>query len=135
MEHAVTDEVQALECLGLEGLREKWRVRYGAPPTLRSPQLLRLLLAWRIQADAFGGLKRDVRLALGRKGMKQDLGAGLGRDARIAREWQGRRYEVQAIDGGYEYDGRTYRSLSEVAREITGVRWNGPRFFGLRTKP
>jgi hypothetical protein len=56
----------------------------------------------------------------------------LSEGARISREWQGRRYDVQATDEGYLFDGKRYRSLSHVARAITGVRWSGPRFFGLR---
>jgi hypothetical protein len=132
MAHEVIADVEALTGLGLEDLRTCWRARYGAPPTLRSPELLRLALAWRMQADVFGGLNRDLRQSLNRKGLKKDLGAGLSTGARISREWQGRRYDVDAVDGGYRYDGRIYRSLSEVARAITGVRWNGPRFFGLR---
>jgi hypothetical protein len=127
-----TEQVRALETLGLEALRDVWRARYGAPPKLRSPDLLRHLLAWRIQADAEGGLPAAVRKELGRKGEKRDVRVALAEGARLSREWQGRRYDVAAVAAGYAYDGRSYRSLSEVARVITGVRWNGPRFFGLR---
>jgi len=121
-----------MAALGLEDLRAAWRARYGAPPALRSPDMLRHILAWRIQAERFGGLDPAVRQALGRNGATRDLTAGLAQGARISREWRGRRYDVETVAGGYAYDGQTYRSLSEVARAITGVRWNGPRFFGLR---
>lgn len=132
MSATITAEVRGLEGLGLEALRSEWRERYGAPPKLRSPELLRLLLAWRIQADAHGGLDAETRSLLTRKGLPVDLKAGLGQGARISREWQGRRYEVESVGGGFVYNDTTYRSLSEVARAITGTRWNGPRFFGLR---
>jgi len=128
----LTEEVRALEGLKLEGLRTAWRARYGAPPSFRSPEMLRHILAWRMQAERFGGLDARTRQLLARKGQARDLTAGLAEGVRLAREWQGRRYEVTAVPGGYAYEGKTYRSLSQVARAITGVRWNGPRFFGLR---
>jgi Protein of unknown function (DUF2924) len=53
---------------------------------------------------------------------------------RIVREWQGRLHEVSVLENGFEYGGRTYRSLSEIAREITGTRWSGPAFFGMRKR-
>jgi hypothetical protein len=128
---AITQEVRALERLDLEGLRSEWRRRYGAPPKLRSVDLLARLLAWRIQAAAFGGLDAETRRTLRRKGSssrERQLAAG----SRIVREWQGRRHEVTVGEGTYQYEGQTYRSLSAVAKAITGVKWNGPRFFGLR---
>jgi hypothetical protein len=94
--------------------------------------MLRHILAWRIQAERYGDLQPEVRQALRRKGERRDLTANLAEGATLTREWQGRRHEVLAVEAGYAYAGHTYRSLSEVARAITGVRWNGPRFFGLR---
>ena len=129
---ALIAEVRALEAMPLEGLRNAWRARYGAPPTLRSPDMLRHILAWRIQAERYGDLQPEVRQALRRKGERRDLTANLAEGAKLTREWQGRRHEVVAVEAGYAYAGQTHRSLSEVARAITGVRWNGPRFFGLR---
>ncbi len=121
-----------LETLGLDALRSLWRARYGAPPALRSPELLRLMLAWRIQAAQAGGLDRDAKLALRRPVAKRG-GLEPVPGARLVREWQGRTHEVVVMnDGGFLYRGDRYGSLSEVARAITGVRWNGPRFFGLR---
>ncbi len=67
---------------------------------------------------------------LGHEQGKVQMAATAG--MRLAREWAGRRHEVVVVDGGVIYDGSTYGSLSEVARHITGQRWNGPRFFGLR---
>jgi len=129
--HDAIENVRRLQGLSLEALRGEWRERIGAPPKLRSPELLRLLLAWRIQAEAFGDLDRETRQGLKSKAApsaKPKLQTGL----RLTREWQGRRYEVEVVGEHFVFAGRTFRSLSEVAREITGTRWNGPRFFGLR---
>jgi hypothetical protein len=134
MSVAAATELQAdrLEGLGLEELRAHWRVRYGAPPGLRSPELLALMLAWRIQADREGGLDVDLRRTLRRPaGVRAAPEPSSG--TRLVREWEGVRHEVVALgEGGFLYQGDRYRSLSEIARRITGVRWNGPRFFGLR---
>jgi len=95
--------------------------------------LLRHLLAWRVQVDALGGLDRRVirqiiASAKSGRGPRGKVQTGV----RIAREWQGRLHEVEAVDGGFVHQGRRYRSLSAIARAITGTRWNRPRFFGLR---
>ena len=129
---AVAEEVQALARLDLEGLREAWRSRYGAPPALRSAELLRLMLAWRIQAQALGGLDPVMRRQLARKGRARAEGIDLGIGARIRREWQGRIVEVEVVAGGFRWNDRVFASLSAAATAIAGVRWNGPRFFGLR---
>ena len=130
-EAEATAAARSFETMGLEALRAEWRRRYGAPPTLRSVQLLRHMLAWRVQADAMGGLDaklvREIRAAA-KSGRRPSMATG----TQLAREWQGRLHEVEVVDGGFLYDGRRYKSLSAVARAITGVRWNGPRFFGLR---
>ena len=127
----VTQEVRALEALDLHGLREEWRKRYGDPPKMRSHELLARLLAWRIQADAFGGLDAaTIRLLTTDRPPipKPALAPG----TQLTREWQGRRHEVDVLEQGFRYAGADYRSLSQIARAITGTRWNGLRFFGLR---
>jgi len=128
----VAEEARALVALDLEGLRAEWRRRYGAAPALRSSDLLRHILAWKIQADRLGGLNASLKRALKGTGSSGTKIERLGEGALISREWQGRRYDVKATAQGYVYEGRQYRSLSPIAREITGARWNGPRFFGLR---
>lgn len=127
----VAAEVRALERLDLHGLRDEWRRRYGEPPKMRSKELLARLLAWRIQADAFGGLDAaTIRLLTSEK--PPPLPPTLASGSRITREWQGRVHEVDVLADRFRYEGRNYRSLSQIAREITGTRWNGLRFFGLR---
>jgi hypothetical protein len=130
-EAVINEEVRALTRMDLEGLRAEWFRRYGVTPTVRSVDLLRRNIAWRIQADAFGGLDRDVQAALLKKG-RLPAGPAVRPGMRLAREWRGERHEVEVLDQGVLYQGRPYDSLSSVARAITGVQWNGPRFFGLR---
>ena len=127
-------EVQALEQTDLDGLRLEWRRRWGAAPTLRSVPFLRHMIAWRIQAAHFGGLDAALSMRL-RKTPTRAVGPLLRPGMRIAREWKGVRHEVEVGETGFVYAGATYASLSEIARTITGVRWNGPRFFGLRSGP
>ena len=118
--------------LGLDQLRSRWRLRYGAPPSIRSRELLALMLAWRLQAERDGGMETSVRRAMRRPGASRGL-AALPPGARLSREWKGVRHDVIVEgDGRLRWEGGLYNSLSEVARAITGTRWNGPRFFGLR---
>ena len=127
----VTLQVRALESLGLQELRAEWRRRLGPPPRLRSPEVLRRVLAWRIQVDAWGGLDDATRRKL-RETSSARRGPELSPGSQVTREWEGVVHAVQVVEGGFSYAGATYPSLSAVARVITGVRWNGPRFFGLR---
>lgn len=127
----VAEEVRALAALDLQGLRDQWRKRYGEPPKMRSTELLARLLAWRIQADAFGGLDAATIRLLQSDRIARPKPA-LAPGTRLSREWQGRRHDVDVMETGFRYAGADYRSLSQVARAITGTRWNGLRFFGLR---
>lgn len=131
MSDAITEEVRALARLNLEGLRAEWRRRYGRPPMLRSIDLLARLLAWRMQAEVFGGLDAEIRSTLFRKSLPV-AAPTLMPGMRLEREWRGTTQNVEVVDGGFRWEGRTYPSLSQVAQAITGVKWNGPRFFGLR---
>jgi hypothetical protein len=127
----VEREIAEIETLGLDGLRSLWRTRYGHPPSIRSPELLRLMLAWRLQAALWGELDETVRRRL--KPLVGDGPSdGLPLGAHVAREWKGEVHEVSVVVDGYLWRGETYSSLSAIARAITGTRWNGPRFFGLR---
>ena len=118
--------------LGLEPLRAIWRARFGAPPTIRSPEILSLMLAWRIQAAREGGLDGELRRTI-RGTASAPVATALTPGTRLTREWQGVRHEVVVEpDGRFRHRDELHRSLSQVARKITGSRWNGPRFFGLR---
>ena len=133
MSDRVRAEVEALERLDLDGLRGFWRARYGVPPAIRSPDYLRLMLAWRMQAAELGGIERGHRRQLAASGRLEPEGRSLGIGARLAREWQGQAVEVVVEEAGFRWEGRTYKSLSAAATAIAGTRWNGPRFFGLRS--
>jgi len=126
----VSHDITAIATMSLAELRAEWERRYGAPPRHRAGDLIRRVLAWRIQADVHGGLDASTRRMLDKEDGEVKLSATPG--MRLAREWAGRRHEVVVIESGVVYEGRTHGSLSEVARHITGQRWNGPRFFGLR---
>ena len=130
---AANSEARHLATLTLQELRVRWCSLYGLPcPKLRSADLLRRLLAWRLQAEAEGGLDRETKRILLSKTKAKAPGPVLTPGVRLSREWRGRVCDVEVVGEGFVYEGKAYASLSEVAREITGVRWNGPRFFGLR---
>jgi len=126
----VAKDVAALAAMSLGELRREWERRYGAAPRHRAVDLLRRVLAWRMQADVHGGFDAATRRMLEQEGGEIRIAPTSG--MRLAREWAGRRHEVVVTDAGVTYEGDSYGSLSEVARHITGKRWNGPRFFGLR---
>ena len=128
----IEQQVEALYKLDLAGLRTVWAAQFGAAPKLRSPDLLRQVLAWRLQAAALGGIDRDTRRRLTGRGPVEAEGHHLGQGAILRRDWQGRLIEAVVEAGGFRWQGALYPSLSAVARAVTGTRWNGPRFFGLR---
>jgi hypothetical protein len=127
----IADEVRALERLDLEGLRSAWRQRYGFPPKVRSQELLRLSLAWRMQAEVFGGIDAATRRRL-RNGGGAATTDNVSDGVCITRQWRGASYKIYRVDGAYRWEGRAFASLSAAAEAITGVKRNGPKFFGLR---
>ncbi len=139
-EDAVAARLQALEGMTYDGLRTEWRRLYRAhPPKRVARDLLVLGVAWKIQEQAFGGLGAATkrRLAGLAKTLEQDGDvtrsrvARLKPGARLIREWRGETHTVIVLDDGFEWRGQRWRSLSVIAREITGAHWSGPRFFGL----
>ena len=124
--------IALLETLDLEGLRALWQQRFGSRIRLRSPELLRLLIAWRLQAAALGGLDPETARRLRLRGRVQAEGLELGVGARLRRTWRGTAVEVVVEEGGFRWNDRLYPSLSAAATAIAGSRWNGPKFFGLR---
>lgn len=144
-EHALSAEIAQLRDLGLQDLQARWRSLTGrrSPPHLGKGLLLRLL-AYRLQAQAYGDLDAATlrfldRIAAGPemqrgKNLPQPDNDRVRPGAVLVREWDGTSHRVMALADGYGWNGQTFRSLSEVARAITGTRWNGPRFFGLRER-
>lgn len=140
-------EVAALEALDVELLRKRWRSVMGRPaPVHLSRALLFRVLAYRLQVEALG-VGDDVVPATPREadgarhprqpksGPSKGSGALVRPGTLLAREYGGVMHRVMAMEAGYNWNGRTFRSLSEVATAITGTKWNGPRFFGLGPSP
>ena len=127
-------EIESLAGLDLAALRSVWEDRIGPTPKLRSPELLRHLLAWRLQVEAFGDLDRETRRRLAARGPVEAEGRQFGIGAILRRDWQGQRIEVVVETNGFRWEERMFLRLSAVPRAATGTRWNGPRFFGLWTE-
>ena len=121
--------------MSIDELREAWRLKAkGAPPPALSKDLLARLLAHRLQEEILGGLEPRLRKALvlaGKGGKAPARRIKVG--SVVVRQYQGKLHEVLVVPGGFCWQGQTFPSLSTIARRITGVSWNGPRFFGLRS--
>lgn len=138
-------EIARLDDLGLDDLRRLWGRLLGAVPVNHSTSLLRRRLAYELQARAHGDLPAAARRRL--RNLHQSFNAnpahsplpsiGLKPGIVLTRTWQGATHQVHVTVDGFEYRGERLASLSEVARRITGTRWSGPVFFGLkgRKKP
>jgi Protein of unknown function (DUF2924) len=133
----------SLKSCSIAELKQQWRALYNSEPPHRvSRELLIRAVAYRIQEEAFGGLKPSTRRLLERlaadaycgKPLKVGPAAPASPGTVLMRDWQGTTHEVRVLDRGVLYRRRRYRSLSEIARLITGSRWSGPLFFGLRSK-
>ena len=133
---AIEAEVDHVRSLGIDALRKRWRLMFGAtPPKGLTKDSIARMIAYRIQAEAFGGLDREtVKLLdrLARGGKPSGLNRRLKGGTVLVREYQGERHTVTVVPGGFLWQDSTYLSLSAIARAITGTAWNGPRFFGLR---
>ena len=130
--------------LGHAELRDEWRRLFRSQPPKRiSRDVLELGVAWKLQERVLGGLNRTTgrRLSaladsLSATGdIAKPRSATLKPGARLLREWNGETHAVLVLEDGFEWRGRRWCSLSVIAREITGTRWSGPRFFGLNTGP
>jgi len=136
--------VAAFGSLSRKACIDQWRRTIGGQPLKYvSVQFMRSALAYEAQVKTHGGHSAAVRKAL-KAALKQDqrpvrkTGKGtppsqsvLRPGTHLVREWNGRTYQVEVLDDGFRLDGKRYRSLSAIARKITGAHWSGPRFFGL----
>lgn len=138
----ITDEIAALAQVPYADLRFAWRRLYRAhPPKFLSRDLLEMGVAWKLQEREFGGhsaaTKRQLKDLAQTLEAKSDLAktrrVRLRPGARLVREWRGETHEVLVTEDGFLWRGENWRSLSVIAREMTGTRWSGPRFFGLDT--
>jgi hypothetical protein len=147
-ETSVEDEIVHLRGLDLKGLRARWQSVLQRPAPGHLPRhLLFAIIAYRIQADRFGDLHYDTRQLLDRTVAKE---SGTATSARLVsfdqkrteltpgtvlvRDWDRQSQRVMVMSDGFAWNGQTYDSLSKIAFAITGTKWNGPRFFGLRDK-
>ena len=130
--------LERLDENGPTELKEEWARCHGAPPPSVTPDLLRLGIAYRLQEKKQGGLSRESKRLL-RQAIavaRQDNAATspprrLTPGTRLVRAWHGVGHTILVLDEGFEYDGRIWRSLTAIAKAITGSHRNGPAFFGL----
>jgi hypothetical protein len=139
-------EIAHLRALDVGGLRNCWHGVFGkgAPPYLPRHLLFRVL-AYRLQADLLGDLDGESQRLLDRSGSPEDAGdhavkltqrtTELRPGTVLGREWSGQMHRIVVMTDGFAWNGKTYPSLTKVAYAITGTRWSGPKFFGLRDKP
>ena len=143
---ALDGEIARLRDLDVGELRSRWHNVFGRRPHLHLPRhFLFRVLAYRLQADALGDLDGESQRLLDRSVSPEEAGQRVMQLARrivelrpgtmLAREWNGQIHRVAVLADGFAWNGKTYPSLSKVASAITGTRWSGPKFFGLREKP
>ena len=120
-----------------EELKAEWARRFGAPAPALSPDLLRLGIGYKLQERKLSGISRSTRSLL-RQVAERDgqasakpLPRKLTPGTRLVRDWRGVGHTVTVLEDGFEYDGKHWKSLTAIARTITGKQWNGPLFFGL----
>lgn len=125
-----------LNKLNREELLLVWEKTFSKPaPRALSQPFLRRFIAFEAQARQFGGLSKQTKKALAHiEATTKPKSAKLAPGGRLIREWNGVTHAVEVIDHGYLWNGDSYRSLSAIARAITGAHWSGPRFFGLHGK-
>jgi len=149
VEASIEEEIARLRDLDLKGLRVRWRNAFGKPaPEHLTRYLLFRTIAYRLQADRLGDLDAEtlkvLQQAAGRKVAASAVAKHLARlDQRrfapppgtvLVREWDRKSHRVMVMPDGYAWNGQSFGSLSQVAFAITGTKWNGPRFFGLRDR-
>jgi hypothetical protein len=139
---AVEDELDRLAVMPIAQLRVRYREVFRTdPPKALGPDLLRRCIAHRIQEKAYGGLSpatlrllnQLVRAAMAKPNGKLELPRRIKPGSELVRTWKGKTHRIMVMADGFAYDGKTFTSLSEIAFGITGTKWNGPRFFGLRS--
>ena len=138
---ALAAEIASLSKLDIDELRERWKAMFEKAPSRDiSRSFLTRAIAYRLQEKAFGGLKPSTRHLLAEFADDSANGSALAEapsrtvqpGALLVREWRGINHQVSVLEKGFFFRGKRYRSLSEVAREITGTQWSGPLFFGLK---
>jgi Protein of unknown function (DUF2924) len=139
---AIDVEIARLRELDVGALRARWHTVFGRRAPAHLPRhLLFRILAYRLQADHLGDLDPESQRLLDRSESPEKAGQRAASQVRrpagtvLGREWNGQMQRVTVLGSGFAWKGKIYPSLSKIAFAITGTRWNGPRFFGLRDKP
>ena len=143
---ALDVEIARLRDLDIVALRRRWHTVFGRRAPLHIPRhLLFRILTYRMQADRLGDLDNASRRLLDDSGSPEKAAqnaaplvrriANVRPGTSLSREWNGHMQRVMVLADGFAWNGKIYPSLSKIAFAITGTRWNGPRFFGLRDKP
>lgn len=139
-----TDKSTLSALASVSELRRQWEQAHGSPPPRGlGRELLVRGISWKAQEKAHGGFPPALQRELSRLAEQLDLSGELDIErqtflkagTRLVREWQGRTCHVTVLRDGFIFEDKRYNSLSEIARVITGTRWSGPRFFGLRQRP
>ena len=139
----IAEALERLSALTIFELRGEWRRLHRTPPPMRlSRDLLMRGISYKLQERPLGGLSKSILRKLERLNLDAEASdarkpappISLKAGTRLVREWRGVTHAVLVHDDGFEWHGRRYRSLTVVAREITGAHWSGPRFFGLRQR-
>ncbi len=131
----MTPNVAEIEAMDREALVAAWSDMFQGPaPKGLSQSFLRRFLAFEVQARQLGGLPKGFLADLDKQigGKSKTQCSGLKPGGRLLREWNGVTHCIEVTECGFRWNGQTHRSLSSVARAITGARWSGPRFFGLK---
>jgi hypothetical protein len=140
-------QLAALKTAPIADLKARWVQLFGKDPPPYNRSFIESRLAYRIQELAYGGLSKLTRERLEALAKSEGVAPRVGRKpavgretrpvigTQLIREYRGVQHRVIVRDQGFEYAGRLYKSLSVIARQITGTRWNGPVFFGLRRAP
>ena len=133
----VSEELKDLEACNIDSLKAKWHALHGAdPPKGLSAKLMRRAIGFEIQVRAYGGAKPAARREL-QKALSTSAGEVckcIAPGSRLLREWHGDVYVVDVVEDGVIWNQKSYASLSAVARDITGTRWNGRKFFGVESQ-
>jgi hypothetical protein len=140
--NAITALIHSLPTLPKERLVELWKENFGKTPGGIRSELMRPILAFRIQERTYGGLSTEtkdrLRQVMGslepKRRSHNEARNRFKPGTRLVREWKGKTHEIILTEDGYDYLGKKYKSLSPIACEITGTHWSGPAFFGTKKK-
>ncbi len=146
---SITQEIAELRAMGVPELAERYETVFGRPPRVKHRDWLWRRIAWKIQEQRFGGLSEvtkrrlneliaELELPLGQRTVNGKVARSRPGDpplgTTLTRVWKGQEVRTTAVEGGWEHDGVVHRSLSAVAKAVTGSHWNGRLFFGLKSR-